>query len=929
MIQYHNLLQRVLDATNRGLDIIRDLLPQVDDAVINHKKAFRLRPDERTPSAYLYPPKDSGDCWHVKDYGMGDGSGYFSPIDLYMREHAYVQSQFSLAIHELAERYGVLELLSSNTNKPGIEQRPALPEEVGLPPVVLCRDGFTDDELRTWGPCVKAEHLTELGWKAVVSVQSTKDGKTTIKKSTPTYPIFVQNCSYTKTDGTSGLFQKLYEPKNYDKRYRFSSIGEKPADYVFGQNALRSKFLANNEEKLDMVVLVSGGSDAVNCLSMGYQPVWLNSETANLPEAVFRTLQSYAKRVVLIADYDETGRETARRLALRYPQLYIVWFTAEDMGGLHDSRNKLRKDLKDYILLHHNKRDMEKLLKRAKKSHFADYQTDKNGKGSYTISETALTYFLWLNGYSQLKDANDPKPQYIHEKDGIVRRVAAKDIHNFLKEWCEREGISELLQNTLLKSCRTMITDNTGHLTMRDDMDFGSATSTSQIVYFNNCKVTVTADGISHQPYSAYTGGHYVWEAGIINHTFRNMKPQFTWKKDENGHYIITFADDAPSKLMHVVRNMARLHWRKQDEFGLQLSEEETAEEMQAQVVIMLMIGYLLHRHKSPSAAYAALLLDYVIGKSAKERNGRSGKTFLLKAVGALLKMAYIDMSNLSKKNNQQFGFSGVKDSTGLIVVDECPEDFAFNELYAKISDDMEVERKGKDPVVIPFSKAPKFGIATNHTLKDHSPSTEGRFAPVVVSDYYHVMTKLNDYRETRQISDEYNQNLLDTEYAETDWQADIHFMLECLQMYLSLPVADRRQMPPIKNIEKRELQASISDSFRQWADENLCEGSEWLDRKVRSDELLNAYNQDTRYNCSPKTFTEQLKKWCQYAEHISCYNPASCTGQKKDGERWQVREGDKRVNYYWIQTKAAAEAENKTEATESDLFSTTEEAPF
>ena len=78
---------------------------------------------------------------------------------------------------------------------------------------------------------------------------------------------------------------------------------------------------------------------------------------------------------------------------------------------------------------------------------------------------------------------------------------------------------------------------------------------------------------------------------------------------------------------------------------------------------------------------------------------------------------------------------------------------------------------------------------------------------------------------------------------------------------------------------------------------------------EVRADELLNAYNQDTRFNCSPKSFTEQLKKWCQYAEHINCYNPASCTGQKENGDRWQVREGDKRVNYYFIQTKAAAEA--------------------
>jgi hypothetical protein len=920
MTQYFDLIQHILDASNRGLGIITDCCPAAAEVVNNPKKAFRLRPDERTPSAYLYPPKDSGDCWHVKDYGMCDGGGYFSPIDLYMRERGYVQSQFSLAIHELAERYGVEEALQKSVNKPNIEQRPALPEEIGQPPIVVVRDGFTDEELRTWGPCVKPEHLTELGWQAVVSVKSTKDGKTTIKKSTPTYPIFVQNCAYTKTDGIPGSFQKLYEPKNYDKRFRFSSIGEKPSDYVFGLNALRSKFIANNEEKLDMVIVVSGGSDAVNCRSMGYQPVWLNSETANLSETTFRTLQSYAKRIVLIADNDETGRENARQLALRYPQLYIIWFTATDMGGLHDSRHGLRKDLKDYILLHHNKRDMEKLMKRAKKSQFADYQTNKNGKGSYTISETALTYFLWLNGYSQIKDVNEPKPQYIHEKNGIVSHVAAKDIHNFLKEWCEHEGVSELLQNTLMKSCRSMITDSTGHLTMRDDMDFSSATATSQAVYFSNCKATVTADGISHQPYSAYTGGRYVWEDSVIHHTYRSFKPMFTWEKNEEGRYIITFADDAPSKLMQVIRNIARLHWRKKDELGLELTAEEAAEEMQALVVILLTIGYLLHRYKSPSAAYAPLLLDNAISNSPKDRNGRSGKSFLMNAVGVLLHKLYKDMRKELKKSNQQFSLSGVKESIGLIIIDECPEDFAFETLYSMITDDLEVERKKENSFIIPFSKSPKFVVATNNTLKDHSPSTEGRFAPVVVSDYYHVKTPKNDYCETRQISDTFGMDLLKYDYPENDFQADIFFMLECLQMFLSLPEKDRRQMPPMARIERRELQAAIGDKIREWFDENLAEDSDFLDRKVCSTTLYNAYIQDTRSTMSPKTFTERLKEWCRYAEHINCYNPASETNQKKDGDRWQLREGEKRVNYYYIQTVKTFEEAKLKNAHQEEL---------
>ena len=95
-------MQKVFSVTNAGLDIIRDVLGDaIDDAVINHKKAFRLRPEERTPSAYLYGPDDKHPYWHVKDYGMGEGGGYFSPIDLYMWING--KSQFRMALEELAE----------------------------------------------------------------------------------------------------------------------------------------------------------------------------------------------------------------------------------------------------------------------------------------------------------------------------------------------------------------------------------------------------------------------------------------------------------------------------------------------------------------------------------------------------------------------------------------------------------------------------------------------------------------------------------------------------------------------------------------------------------------------------------------------------------------------------------------------------------
>ena len=142
MATKNDLLQKVYDHSNNGLDIIIGVCPEAADAVA-HKRNFRLRTGERTPSAHLYPPKDSGDCWRVKDFGMGEGEGLFSPIDLYMWDRGYTQAQFALAVQELAEQYGVQDELKAGVNKPVIAKRDALPCELVKPVSVTYNDHST------------------------------------------------------------------------------------------------------------------------------------------------------------------------------------------------------------------------------------------------------------------------------------------------------------------------------------------------------------------------------------------------------------------------------------------------------------------------------------------------------------------------------------------------------------------------------------------------------------------------------------------------------------------------------------------------------------------------------------------------------------------------------------------------------------------
>ena len=903
-----DLLSKVYDATRAGLDIITELFPTVDDAVINKKKAFRLRPDEHTPSAHLYPPKDSGDCWHVKDFGMGEGGGWFSPVDLYMWDRGYTQDKFRMALEELAERYGVQEELKQGANKPDTEVRAASPEEIGALPSITLFEGFDGIDLSCWGDGVKPEHLLTYGWSAVSEVRIPKGDKVYVRRSTTTYPIFAQRCDYTDEQGLQKTFYKVYEPRNYDKAHRFLIAGQKPRtrNYIYGLQAVRKAFEERGEAKLDTLLLVSGGSDAVSALPAGYQGVWLDSEVKGLSEDDYWMLRKYCHRLVNIPDIDDTGMKCGRRLALDILDIHTAWLSPSDMGRLHDNRGRQCKDLRDYRRLNPSKRAMDMLVNRAVSARFWSEHENKEGQKEYRLSLTSLNYFLELNGFYTLKDETRKEPQYIRI-DGIkVRKVTAKAIVSFLKQWMEQQGLPKKLQDKVLRS-RDLPTSNVSTLRERDDLDFRKGTATTQYFYFMNCWVEISADGIKTHRYTD-PADHYVWEDNIIKHDYRAVPDMFTVTTDEDGNYNVQLADDAGKcNLLRFLINTCRLHWRKVDEGGQDLTPEEHLEEHLALASRLANMGYLLTSHKSESEAFATICQDSTMAENVDECNGRSGKSFYYRAVAKMVKTFIIDAATTSFKD-PRFIFDGVTTDTDLVLIDECPRKFNYNFIYGMVTGDFRVEEKNRHAYVIPFSQSPKFGLGTNFTLSRHDPSTEGRIWPQPFSDYYHVQTPQNDYCETRSIRDDFGQNLMGTEYSESDWQLDLAFMTQCVRFYLSLKPGCRRIMPPLSRIERREQMAAVGKDFKQWADDYFAEGSGHLDCDLKAETVLSDFNKETMFNWSPKKLTQHLADYCKLAVHIRCLNPASVTHKERDGERWVKRdESGQPKTYYYVQSVKTA----------------------
>ena len=922
----NKLLQRVYDASSDGLEIITRLLPEAEATIAQDGRVtrkFKLRPTEQTPSAMLRRPDQKYPYWRVVDYGGGQGERRFSPIDLYMRDRGYRPEQFALALHELAEEYGVEEELKRSVNKPDITRRDALPAELGQPPKVALREGFTADELLAWGPRVKAEHLRELGWQAVSEVVMTvgaktteKDGQTIVtppsvitKRPTERYPIFAQTCTYIDTEGQPRRFLKVYEPKSWAKAYRFFIVGSAPQHHIYGLDALRRRFQERGEQKLPEVVITSGGSDAVNLLSLGFQPVWFNSETAAIRADDIQLLSKMARRVILIPDIDATGIAQARTLALQYPQLHVVWMTDLDMGSLHDNRGRRRKDLKDFIQLHPRREDVAQLLARAQSAQWWQRREAKDGHAEYLISASRLSYWLSLHGFYTLRDDTRQEPLYIRVDGVRVSRIVAKTIRNFICEQARREGLDEALIDRLMRS-HDLPTDRASLLTERDDLDFSRATQTSQRFFFRNAWVEVTADRIRQHRYSELEGTH-VWEDQIIAHDYRQLKPMFSLERRDDGGWAVEIPGVPPSKLLQIVANTSRLHWREAEEGCLELSDEERREEHQCLAAKIACIGYLLHGYKSEAEAWAPICQDARLAESEDECNGGSGKSLFLRAVSRLLNTFYID-AHVPTVTENRFLFDGVTPETDLVIIDECDRRLNFDFFFGRITGDMKGEEKGNHPFLIPFAQSPKMAFATNYTLRRHDASTERRIWPQVFSDYYHEATRQNDYRCSRSIRDDLGCNLMGTDYSEQDWQADIAFMMQCLQAYLSLPREERRIMPPMSRIDRREQMAAVGKDFKQWADDFLSPDSGNLDRELRADEMLAAFNAETRYGWSPKKFAQHLKAYCELAPHIYCLNPASITGRKEDGQRYQKNDesGGKRTCYY-IESQSKFETES------------------
>ena len=173
----------------------------------------------------------------------------------------------------------------------------------------------------------------------------------------------MRECWFVDEKGNADKFYKIYEPLNVDKKWRFQyqPRGKKPQSYINGLFELIAAYRDYNEaeerafnsdpanegkpykeKKLPEAIICSGERDAICVRSLGYHPLWFNSETYKVTEEEYRQIARYVETVYNIPDIDTTGRVKGTELALRFIDIHTIWLP-DELANYRDHRATPRK----------------------------------------------------------------------------------------------------------------------------------------------------------------------------------------------------------------------------------------------------------------------------------------------------------------------------------------------------------------------------------------------------------------------------------------------------------------------------------------------------------------------------------------------------------------------------------------------------------
>jgi hypothetical protein len=506
----------------------------------------------------------------------------------------------------------------------------------------------------------------------------------------------------------------------------------------------------------------------------------------------------YIQNNIVIGDFSDSETKNTIKSAYRKRNFGTKFF--EDYQLIDKIKVDLKKGKKEVTAKYNIGEDVFDELKEVlEHDDFWFVSYDKNGKEKITIDSLRYKLFLERNGFKKHYPNDSQKPSWVYINSNRVKITSVEIIKDFVLDYLMNKKEFEVWN--YCAKYQNLFAEN--FLLMLESIELKMLEDTKDLSYiaFNNGVLEVSKNEVKLIDYIDVD--YYIWNDHILQRDFISLKD---------------FDNDYKS----FVNNIS--------------NKEPFPTEC--------MIGYLISTYKNRSNNKAVILNDEVISDNPE---GGTGKGVLVQGIAQIRKTSIIDGKLFDGKKS--FPYQTVSLDTKILVFDDIPKNYVFEDNFSLVTEGMTLERKNKDAIKLTVHESPKLVISTNYAVKGEGNSHDRRRYEFEVAQYYGgKLTPGDEFK--RQLFDDWN---LD------DFQRFDNYMIYCLQSFLSNGLIHQNA----KNIKLRKFIAETSMEFYDWIKEHIVY-NERMDKKVFFDKFVDEYT-DFKKFLTRKKFNIWIQKFASY----------------------------------------------------------------
>jgi hypothetical protein len=374
------------------------------------------------------------------------------------------------------------------------------------------------------------------------------------------------------------------------------------------------------------------------------------------------------------------------------------------------------------------------------------WDTDKNGKLS--LNDYKFKLFLENRGFFKVQ-LNEREFTFVKVYNNIINEVNEIHIKDFVLN-----HVVEIDMNVYNFFARSTTKFNESYLNQLDTKELTMIRDVpgTSYLFFKNKVVEVKQKSISFIDYINIGG--FVWQKNIIPFNFEtsNLPTDF-------------------------------------ETFILNISNKDEKRKM----ILESAIGYLLSTFKKQDEGLAIVLYDETLNDNP---SGRTGKTIISKALGAMRKLVTLNGKEFDNKGNFPYDIVNLDDN--IICFDDMDRTFKLETLFSIMTGNLTLKKKFQQPIEIPFVRSPKILFTSNYILSGVGDSHDDR--KIEIELFRHYSKSYKPFTEFgKMFFDDWNKD---------DWNGFFNYMIRNLQLYFK------------NGLQKSELKTGKTKKFIA----NTCE---------------------------------------------------------------------------------------------------------